>query len=91
MSEVKALFPIGKSQWRKWRDEQKIAFNEARESGVSFPEAVDYANGLKLTEKKNIFDVLEDAVEAVSDVVEVATPVIAVVKTVKRTFKRKVK
>jgi len=93
MSEVKALFPIGKTQWRKWRDEQKIAFNEARAAGVPFPEAVNYANGLELTKKKNIFDVFEDAVETVAEVVEVATPVLAVAKTVKRATraKRKVK
>ena len=91
MSEVKALFPIGKTQWRKWNDDQRIAFNEAREAGVSFAEAVDYVNGLKPAEKKSIFDVLEDAVEVVSDVVEVATPVLAVAKTMKRTRTRKAK
>lgn len=91
MSEVKALFPIGKTQWRKWNDDQRTAFNEAREAGVPFAEAVDYVNGLKPAEKKSIFDVLEDVVGAVSDVVEVATPVIAVAKTVKRVTKRKVK
>jgi len=30
MAEVKALFPIGKTQWAKWRTEQRIAFNETR-------------------------------------------------------------
>lgn len=50
MAEVKAQFPIGKTQWAKWRTEQRIAFNEARESGVPFPDAVKYVNGLELVE-----------------------------------------
>ena len=99
MAEVKALFPIGKTQWRKWVPEQKIAFNEARASGVPFADAVDYVNRLELVEvniapepkKKGILDVLEDVVETVSEVAEVATPVLAVAKTVKRATKKKVK
>ena len=90
MAEIKALFPIGKTQWRKWVPEQKIAFNEARASGVPFADAVDYVNRLE-PKKKNILDVLEDVVETVSEVAEVATPVLAVAKTVKRVTKKKVK
>ncbi len=50
MSEVKALYPIGKTQWAKWRAEQRIAFNETRAAGVPFADAVDYVNRLKLVE-----------------------------------------
>lgn len=91
MAEVKALFPIGKTQWRKWRPEQKIAFNEARESGVPFNDAVKYVNELELIEvniapppppKKNVFDVIED-------VIEVAVPVVAAAKTVAKVTKKK--
>lgn len=98
MVEVKALFPIGKTQWRKWRPEQKIAFNEAREAGVPFNEAVEYVNELELVEvniapppkkKKSVFDVIEDAVETVSDVVAVAAPVVAAAKTVAKVTKKK--
>ena len=103
MAEVKAQFPVGKTQWAKWRTEQRIAFNEARESGVPFPDAVKYVNGLELVEvniapqpepkkKKSVFDIIEDVAEAVEDVAEVAaqvTPVIAVAKTVVKATKKK--
>lgn len=102
MSDVKALFPIGKTQWAKWRPEQKIAFNEARESGVPFADAVKYVNELELVEvniapqpepkKKSVFDIIEDAVETVTEVAEVAakvSPVIAVAKTVVKATKKK--
>ena len=83
MSEVKALFPIGKTQWRKWNDMQRNAFNEARQAGVPFADAVEQADRSKES-KKGLFDILEDVVETVAEVVEVATPVLAVAKTVKR-------
>ena len=102
MSDVKALFPIGKTQWSKWRAEQRIAFNETRASGVPFADAVDYVNRLELVEvniappplkkKKNVFDVLEDVAEAVVDaaeVIETVTPVVAVAKTVARATRKK--
>ena len=83
MADVKALFPIGKTQWIKWRPEQRIAFNETRAAGVPFADAVKYVNELELVEvniapkpkKKNIFDIIEDVAEiaaAVSPVVSVA-------------------
>ena len=50
MSEVKALFPIGKTQWRKWDDSRRTAFNEAQAAGMPFLEAVDYVNELKFEE-----------------------------------------
>lgn len=103
MAEVKAQFPVGKTQWAKWRTEQRIAFNEARESGVPFPDAVKYVNGLELVEvniaprpepkkKKSILDVVEDAVDTVTEVAEVAakvSPVVAIAKTVVKATKKK--
>ena len=104
MAEIKALFPIGKTQWRKWVPEQKIAFNEARASGVPFADAVDYVNRLELIEvniapkpeKKSILDVIEDAVEDVADVAATVgsvaaavSPVVAVAKTVAKVTKGK--
>lgn len=105
MSEVKALYPIGKTQWAKWRAEQRIAFNETRAAGVPFADAVDYVNRLKLVEvniappppkKKNIFDKIEDAMEDVVEVAETVTsvaaavtPVVAVAKTVARATSKK--
>lgn len=100
MADVKALFPIGKTQWSKWRVEQRIAFNETCAAGVPFAEAVKYVNGLELVEvniapkpkKKNIFDVIEDVADAVVDVAGVVTqvaPAIAVAKTVAKATKGK--
>ena len=100
MSDVKALFPIGKTQWRKWVPEQKIAFNEAREAGVPFADAVKYVNELELVEvniapapkkKHGILDVLHDVAEVaetVADVVTTVTPVVAAVKTVAKVTKK---
>lgn len=100
MSEVKALYPIGKTQWRKWVPEQKIAFNEARASGVPFADAVKYVNELELVEvniapapkkKHSVLDVLHDVAEVaetVADVVTTVTPVVAAVKTVAKVTKK---
>ena len=94
MAEVKALFPIGKTQWRKWRPEQQIAFNEARASGVPFPDAVKYVNELELVEvniapRNGLLDVLEGVVEAVTQVETVVAVAKPLVKAVRG--KRKVK
>ena len=86
---VKALFPIGKTQWAKWNDDQRTAFNEAREAGVPFNDAVRAANETQAAKKKSILDVIEDVVETVADVAETATPVIAVAKTVAKVAKGK--
>jgi hypothetical protein len=50
MAEVKALFYVGKTQWAKWRPEQRTAFNEFRAEGVPFDAAVARVNGLELVE-----------------------------------------
>jgi hypothetical protein len=89
MSDVKALFPIGKTQWRKWNNDQREAFNEARAADIPFGEAVAASNSMQVKPKKNILDILGDVVETVTDVAEVAVPAIAVVKTVKRAVRNK--
>lgn len=96
MAEIKALFPIGKTQWLKWNDAQKTAFNEAREAGVPFADAVRAANETQAPKKKSILDVIEDVVEDVADVATTVgsvaatvTPVIAVAKTVAKVAKGK--
>jgi sensor domain CHASE-containing protein len=89
MAEVKALFPIGKTQWSKWNDNQKTAFNEARAAGVPFADAVAASNQMK---RGGILGVLKDvaeAVETVTDVVAVASPAVAVAKTVVRATRKK--
>jgi hypothetical protein len=83
MSDVKALFPIGKTQWRKWNNDQRTAFNEARAEGVPYADAVAGANQAQPSKpKKNVLDILGDVVETVVDVAEIATPAVAVAKTV---------
>jgi hypothetical protein len=90
MSDVKALFPIGKTQWRKWNNDQRTAFNEARAEGVPYADAVAGANQAQPSKpKKNIVDILEDVVETVVDVAEIATPAVAVAKTVVRATRKK--
>ena len=95
---VKALFPIGKTQWSKWRPEQKIAFNETRAAGVPFADAVKYVNELELVEvkiapepkKKNVFDILGDVAETavrVGEVAASASPALAVAKTLVKKVK----
>ena len=98
MAEVKAQFPVGKTQWAKWRTEQRIAFNEARESGVPFADAVKYVNELELVEvniapkpkkKKNIFDVIEDVAEIAGDIAEVGAMVTPVANVIRASTKKK--
>lgn len=88
MADVKALFPIGKTQWSKWNDTQRVAFNEAREAGVPFADAVQAANETRASKKKGIFDIIEDVVETVEDVAEIANTVAPVVAMAKIVAKR---
>jgi hypothetical protein len=84
MTEVKALFPIGKTQWSKWKDKQKVAFNEARAAGVPFLDAVAVADQAK---GEGLLGVLKDVAEAAETVAGVAValnPVVGVVTTVAR-------
>ena len=71
---VKALFPIGKTQWSKWYDDQRTAFNEARAAGVPYMDAITSTNALK-KKKKNVFDIIEDVAETAVRVAEVAASV----------------
>ena len=91
---VKALFPIGKTQWLKWSDDQRTAFNEARAAGVPYMDAIASANALK-SKKKNVFDIIEDVAEAATDVAEavaVVSPMVSIAKTVvKAATKKKAK
>lgn len=93
MSGVKAQFPIGKTQWAKWGDEAREAYNKVRRLGFTHETGVAEANAVEAKArskpKKNIFDILEDVVETVTDVAEVAVPAIAVAKTVARATRKK--
>ena len=92
---VKALFPIGKTQWSKWSDDQRTAFNEARAAGVPYAEAIAGANQTQTKKKKNVFDIIEDVAEAATDVAEAVaavSPVVSIAKTVvKAATKKKAK
>jgi hypothetical protein len=74
MADVKALFPIGKTQWIKWSSDQRTAFNEARAAGVPYMDAITSTNALK-KKKKNVFDIIEDVAETAVRVAEVAASV----------------
>jgi len=90
---VKALFPIGKTQWFKWNDEQRVAFNEARAAGVPYMDAITSTNALK-KKKKNVLDFIEDVAETavrVADVAAVVSPAVSVAKTVVKAATKKAK
>ena len=89
MTEVKALFPIGKTQWSKWKDKQKIAFNEAREAGVPFADAVAAANSMK---SGGLLGALKDVADVATTVAGVAVsvaPVVGVATTLARATRKK--
>lgn len=92
---VKALFPIGKTQWSKWSDDQRTAFNEARAEGVEYADAVAGANQTQTKKKKNVFDVIEDVAETAVRVAEAAaviSPAVSMAKVmVKSATKKKAK
>ena len=90
MADVKALFPIGKTQWSKWSDDQRTAFNEARAAGVPYGDAVAGANETQTKKKKNVFDIIGDVAETAVRVGEVASsvsPALAVAKTLAKKVK----
>ena len=91
---VKALFPIGKTQWSKWSDDQRTAFNEARAAGVPYMDAITSTNASK-PKKKNVFDIIEDVAETAVRVAEVAasvSPAVSMAKVmVKSATKKKAK
>ena len=92
---VKALFPIGKTQWLKWSDDQRTAFNEARAAGVPYNDAILGANQTQAKKKKNVLDIIEDVAETavrVAEVAAVVSPAVSVAKTVvKAAVKKKAK
>lgn len=89
MSDVKPQFPIGKTQWREWNDEQREAFNAAREAGVPHLEAIAAVNEDRDRPKKSIVETLGDVVEAAVAVSSVVGAVDGTVKVVKRVTRKK--
>lgn len=47
MAEVKAEFPIGKTQWAKWGPEAREAFNKSGRLGFKLVTAVAEANAVQ--------------------------------------------
>jgi hypothetical protein len=91
---VKALFPIGKTQWLKWSDDQRTAFNEARAAGVPYMDAILGANQTQPApkpKKKNVLDIIEDVAETAVRVAEVAAVVSPAVSIAKTLAKKKAK
>ena len=90
MADVKALFPIGKTQWLKWSNDQRTAFNEARAAGVPYMDAIASTNALK-KKKQNVLDIIEDVAETAVRVAEVAAVVSPAVSIAKTLAKKKAK
>jgi hypothetical protein len=90
MADVKALFPIGKTQWLKWSNDQRTAFNEARAAGVPYMDAIASTNALK-KKKKNVLNIIEDVAETAVRVAEVAAVVSPAVSIAKTLAKKKAK
>jgi hypothetical protein len=47
MEQVKAEFPIGKTQWAKWGPEAREAFNECGRLGYKLADAVEEGNAVQ--------------------------------------------
>ena len=45
---TKAEHPIGKTQWAKWNDDARAAFNKMRALGFTFETAVAEANAVQV-------------------------------------------
>lgn len=89
-------YRVGKTQWAKWNDAGRVAFNEARDTGADYAEAVSAANATtkeaeeaRRAESRGLLDVIGDAVDTVADVAAVVSPVVAVAKTVTRSRNKK--
>jgi hypothetical protein len=74
VEEVKARFPVGKTQWAKWSTMQRNAFNTLREQGKDFDTAVALAN-----EMPEVFEELKPEV-TVPEKTETVKPVQAAKK-----------
>lgn len=81
---VKAQFPIGKTQWSKWSDKQRTVFNESREAGVPYADAIEAAENAKGNTITDIFHVVEDVVQAATQVEAIADVAVPLVKSVVR-------
>ena len=84
---VKALFPIGKTQWSKWSDDQRTAFNETRAAGVPFADAVKYVNELKLVEVKIAPEPKKNIVAEAPKAAKVIPSAVSIIKTVAKKAK----
>ena len=78
-----------RSQWSKWQDPARSAYNEEIAVGSSFAAAVAAANEVQAnTRSVSLLDVAEAATE-VAGVVATVAPVVAIAKTVVKTAKGK--
>ena len=90
--DIKPAFPIGKTQWSKWGDEAREAYNIIIAKGFGFATAVEEANAVQASlkeKKRSIGDLLGDVVDAVAGVSGVVAAVDSTVQTVKRVTRKK--
>lgn len=65
MDEIKALFPIGKTQWRKWAAEQRLEFNDACKEGLTPDKAIAHVNAIDWVRVKDFFPKVEPSLSEV--------------------------
>lgn len=66
MSEVKALHPIGKTQWAKWGDKAREAYNRMRNLGFTHETGVAEADAVQAKEKSGLLRALEETIEGLT-------------------------
>jgi hypothetical protein len=73
---IPAVFPIGKTQWRKWNDAQRGEFNRLRADGVPHQEAIDRVNEIEWVKLDNFFPepAPSDAIQTQAGDVDVEPP-----------------
>lgn len=61
---VKAEFPIGKTQWAKWGDEAREAYNRMRRQGFTHEVGVDEGNAVQAKVRAAALQELAEPVKA---------------------------
>lgn len=69
---VKALFPIGKTQWAKWGDDAREAYNKMRAQGFTHETGVAEANAVQEKARNAVAEASES--ETVAPVETPAAP-----------------
>jgi len=92
---VENTFRVGKTQWSKWNEAGREAYNKMRRLGFTQETGIAEANAVtgkaeeeRKDKKRGFSDKLEDAVETVADVAAAVSPVVVAKTVVKATTKK---